>query len=100
MSFADLESLYVAAVAALEAGDYATAIRKALACKMRLATLPDAERSLAGGGRQQLTLANAAALDGFIAQCKQLQSSTVAASRGVQRTKIEYGRARTDGDYC
>ncbi|HEX5102405.1 MAG TPA: hypothetical protein VFV87_01245, partial [Pirellulaceae bacterium] len=69
---AQLEALYLAAVAALDAGDYDTAIVKAQACKVRLATTPNVDRSLGGGGRQQMQWTNAAALDSFIRECKLL----------------------------
>lgn len=94
MSLADLESLYSQAVAALEAGDYDLAINKALACKMRLATTPNLSRILAGGGQQMMQWANAASLDQFIAQCRQMKATAIAASsRGpIQRTRIIYSR--------
>lgn len=95
MSISQLEALYNAAVAALEAGDYATAIQKALACKMRLATTPDVEGQPEGGGSaRRLEWANAAALDKFIAECKQLksQAALVAGGGPFQQTQVIYDR--------
>jgi len=92
MSVAEINSLYAAAIAGLEAGNYQLAIVKALACKMRLATTPNIARMLAGGGNEAMQWANAAAIDSFIAECKKLQSAAAAASNGIQRTKLVYRR--------
>lgn len=91
MALADLESLYAAAVSALESGSYDTAITKALALKARLATTPNIGRSL-GSGSQSLAWANAVALDSFIAECRKLKVQANAATYGMQRTKITYAR--------
>jgi hypothetical protein len=93
VSIAQIEALYAEAIAALEAGDYRAAIRKAIACKARLATTPDIDRSLAGGGQQSLKWANAVALDSFIAETRKLMAQSIAESVGLQQSKIRYRRA-------
>lgn len=99
MSIAQIESLYGEAVAALDAGDYQTAIRKAIACKARLATTPNISRSLAGGGQQGMSWANAAALDEFIKEARKLLAQDLAqSSGGLQQTKIIYARAEESSE--
>jgi hypothetical protein len=93
MSVSQIEALYTAAVAALDSGDFDTAIRKALAAKARLALTPNVTRSLAGGGQQGLSWANAAALDKFVAECRNLKAQSLAeSSGGIQQTKVTYAR--------
>lgn len=92
MSIAQLETLYQAAVDALDSGDYDTAIRKALALKARLATTANVTRNLAGGGSQGLTWGGAAELNEFIAQCRKLKAESVYGSAGLQQIPITYKR--------
>jgi hypothetical protein len=98
MSVAQLESLYSEAVAALESGDYDTAILKAMAIKARLGTTPNVLRSLGGGGQQQLQWANVAAMNSFIADCRSLKNQARAESLGIQQTKITYARPDDTSD--
>ncbi|MDQ3288923.1 MAG: hypothetical protein M3Q42_11835 [Pseudomonadota bacterium] len=95
MSASQLETLYSEAVAALDAGDYDTAITKAMAVKVRLATMPNVERSLGGGGKQRTEWANAASLNTFILECRRLKG----ASLGLQQSKITYARPSLSEDY-
>ncbi len=93
MSIAELNTLYAAAVAAMEDADYATAITKLMSTKARLATTPNLTRSLAGGGNQGITW-NAAELDTLIAQCRQLQAAAAHSSGGIfQTSEVVYTRA-------
>lgn len=93
MSVSQLEALYTEAVAALDGGDYDTAIRKAMAIKARLAATPNVLRGLGGGGQQQLIWANQAALDTFIRECRNLKSQAIAENvGGIQQTKVVYAR--------
>jgi len=90
MSIADLETLYEAAIAALDSGDYDTAIVKANALQLRLATMPSVTQRQ--GGRTEFT---AEWIDRFIAQCRKLKSETAAAAATggpFQVTKITYAR--------
>ena len=73
MSVATLESKRDLAIAALEAGDYADAIKYAMSAKLLLASMPNASRG-AGGGSQSLAW-NGSAIDDFITQCRQLATS-------------------------
>lgn len=93
MSIAALEAKRAAAIAALESGDYAGAIRAAMAAKLILATLPNTSRS-SGAGAQSLAW-NAAAIDAFIAQCRELSTSAEVAAGGIRQTKITLRRPGT-----
>lgn len=88
MSFATLDALYEAAVAALEAGDYAAAIAKAQAARLRIATAASSARSSAGGSTS-FAWPNVAAIDRFIADCYRSQALARSATAGpFQVTKI------------
>lgn len=100
MSVSQLEALYSEAVAALDAGDYALAVKKALAVKVRLATTPNVLRSLGGGGQQHLVWANQQALDRFIAECKALSAADTVGSAGLQMMKLKYARPDGGDDFC
>jgi hypothetical protein len=93
MSIAQVEALYEAAITALDAGDYATAIQKAMAAKLRLGTTPNVSKSV-GSGSQALTWNDASAIDRFISDCRRLQSAVAVASGGVfAQSPIHYQRA-------
>jgi hypothetical protein len=88
MSIAQLETLYDAAAAALESGDYDAAIAKALGLKLRLAAMPDVERAAI-----KVLWANVGALDSFISECRRLKATAIGASGGpFQSTPITYAR--------
>ena len=87
-----LNTLAEAAIAALESGDYAAAIRAASSAKILLAVQPAMARTAAGNA-QSLGWTNAQAVDGFITECRRQQAQTLAASSGpFQQTKIRYAR--------
>lgn len=93
MTIAQIDTLYTEAISALDAGDYATAIRKAQAAKLRLATTPNLARALGGGGSQSLAWAGAGTIDSFIAECRKALAQKLAeSSGGLQQTKITYAR--------
>lgn len=99
MSIAELNALYVAAIAALDAGDYDTAIRKAIAVKLRLATTPDSTQG-SGAAATSLAWANAAAIDDFVANCRRLQVQAAAAASGgpFRQSAVTYARPAASGD--
>lgn len=101
MSVAQIEALYEAAVAALDAGNYDVAIVNALKVKIRLSTTPNIMRTLTGSGQTNMMWANVAAIDFFIKECKVLKATALASSSGgpFQRTKIIYDRPRNYGCY-
>lgn len=93
MAIATLDTLYNEAVAAIDAGDYSTAIQVALKAKLRLATTPDVTRSLGAGSNQSLAWSNVAAIETFIREAKALQTAARATSGGpIRTTKIRYAR--------
>lgn len=99
MSIAQIDALYAEAVAALDSGAYDTAIRKAQAVRIRLATTPNLSRSLAGGGSQSIAWASVAAIDQFIAECRKAKAAARAeAVGGLQQTKITYARPESTDD--
>lgn len=92
MSIAQLETLYEAAVAAMDAADYSAAILKLMAIKARLASTPNLSKSIGGGGSSSITW-NAAEIDSLITQCKQLKAQARTSTSGpFQQTKITYAR--------
>ncbi len=92
MSIAQLDALYAAYLAALDAADYDTAILKLMAMKARLASTPNLSRHLGSGGRQSIEW-NPGELDSLIAQCRQLQTAAAVATGGIiQTSKIVYAR--------
>lgn len=92
MSIAQLNTLYDAAVAAMDAADFGTAILKLMAIKARLATTPNLSRAIAGGGSEAIAW-NAAEIDSLIAQCRQIQASAIHTLGGPwQQTKVTYAR--------
>ncbi len=95
MSIAQLDTLYEAAVVAMDTGDFDKAILKLMAIKARLATTPNVSRGL-GSGSSSITW-NAAEIDSLIGQCKQMQASVSAAAAGpFLQTKVVYQRAEVD----
>ncbi len=95
MSIAELNTLYAAAVTAIDAADWDTAIHQLMAVKIRLATMPNLSRSLAGGGSQSITW-NAAELDSLIAQCRQNKVAASHSSGGIfQASRVIYAGATT-----
>jgi hypothetical protein len=93
MSIAQLDTLYEAAVAAMDAGSFDTAILKLMAIKVRLATTPNLSKSLGGGGASSITW-NAAEIDTLIGQCHQMKALAAHATSGpFRQTKVAYARA-------
>lgn len=93
MSLERLQTLADAAVTALESGDYATAIQKALACKPLLAVTPELARASAGNS-QSIAFRTTSEIDGFISECRKLQTgAAVQASGPFQQSLVRYQRA-------
>ena len=97
MSIAQLNALYLQASAALDGNDYDGAIRAAMQAKLRLATLPDVSRAV-GQGSQQISWANAAAIDKFIEQVNKLAAAAKFATSGpFLSTRVAYARPASTG---
>lgn len=93
MSLASLQALADAAVAALEAGDYATAIRKAISIKPLLAVTPELSRGSAGDS-QAMSFRSADAIDSFVRECRAAQNAAAAQSGGpFAHSLVRYQRA-------
>jgi hypothetical protein len=103
MSIADLNTLYAAAVAASDAGDYDLAIGKGRAILARLATMGKIART-ASGDSQSMDFPGYEAIKAFIAECNQAKANaalTAASNSGVFRqSKIRYQRATAAEDYA
>jgi hypothetical protein len=94
MSVADINSKISEAVAAQEAGDYATALTKLRSAKMLLAGISD-QRDAMGNEMKW----DRAAIDKMIEDLQAQQSATLAPGRGaIRRTKIVYKRVRNETD--
>jgi hypothetical protein len=94
MSVADINSKISEAVAAQEAGDYATALTKLRSAKMLLAGISD-QRDAMGNEMKW----DRAAIDKMIADLQAQQSATLAPGKGaIRRTKIVYKRVRNETD--
>lgn len=92
---ADLEALYSAAIAALDAGEYTTAIKKAMAIKMRLLTSADLTADT-----KEIAWKRPSDADSFVADCRILQAAALHTSAGgIQMSKITYARVDDSGNY-
>jgi hypothetical protein len=97
MTIAHIETLYAAAVAAMAAEEWSTAISKLLQLQTRLAATPNATRG-SSGGSQGFTF-NAQGINDLINQCrKEHAAKLVAASTAgpYQVSKTTYARATTE----
>lgn len=81
MSLTALNNLAAAASAALEAGDYDLAIRKALACKPLLAVTPELTRG-SSGDSQSMAFRSGDAIDSFVREVRKLQTAETAQANG------------------
>lgn len=99
MSVAELETIYDAAVAALDAGEYLTAKLGFMKLVARRAAMPDVERSLGGAGRQGIKWRDVD-LNSLIAQCDKMLTASRVASGGVfQQIPVTYKRVDATDDY-
>jgi len=94
MSLATINTHASAASAAVLSGDYAGAIRYALACKPLLAALADSERD-----DQSLQWKNAQQIDSFVAECRREASAAAVASDGIRVTSITRANPTSVDDY-
>ena len=85
ITVASLNAAMDAAVTALLAGDYATALRQAVAAQGILTVLPELSRSAGTGGGSQAAKWTQAGIDQFVGRVSRLQG----ASLGVQSAPIE-----------
>jgi hypothetical protein len=91
MSLIQLNTLCDEAIAAMDAADWCTAVRKLMAIKARRATMPD--MTAAAGGNTQGIRWTPSELDSLIAECRREQRSADIASSGAFRTsKINFAR--------
>lgn len=73
------------AVAAMEAGDWSTAIRKLMAAQARLAAKPDSTSGMSGLRWDRASITR------LLAECRRMQTSAATASSGgIRRSAIEY----------
>lgn len=99
MSIAQLDTLYTAAVAAIDSGNFDAAVLKLMAIKARLATTPNLTKSMGGGGSQSITW-NAAEIDSLIAQCRQMKTAAAHAFSGpFQQVPMTYARPESVEDW-
>jgi hypothetical protein len=99
VSIAELNTLYEAAVAAIDNGSYDVAIAKIMAMKARLATTPNLSRNLGGGGSQSIAW-NPSQLDSLIADCRKMKVAAAHAVSGpFVQIPVTYRRCETTGDY-
>lgn len=92
MSIAQFNSLYAAAVAAIDAGDYAAAITAATKAQLLLGTTPNLTRSL-GQGDQEITWNDGAAIARFIDDTRKLQrADNVGTSGPFGQSAVTYAR--------
>lgn len=96
MSYSLLTSAMTAAVAALESGDYATALTKARVARGYLATIPSVKNS-----GSEMTWSYSA-IDGFIRDCKEAQREALMTSTNgvMQIQKVQYQRPDSDSGDC
>ncbi len=94
MTVAALNTQRDAAVAALLAGDYATAKQHALAAKLLLSTGMASVSESAGGGSRSMSW-DANAIDEFLRECDRMLAGT----GGVRTTKITYARPSSSDGY-
>lgn len=99
MTLEAIQARAALAVAALDSGDYAAAIRYALGCKPLLASTPELSRGSAGNA-QSIAFRDGAAIDAFIKECRLLQTQAAAQSAGpFSQSLIRYQRADEEEDY-
>lgn len=99
MSVAELETIYDAAVAALDAGDYQSAKLGFMKLMARRAAMPDLERALGSTGRQSIKWRDVD-LQSLIAQCDKMLAAARTAARGpVTAIPIRYARPSATDTY-
>jgi len=94
VTLSSIETLMTEAIVALDAGDYPTAERKALACQGRLALLPDSERSGGSGGGDQKLSWIRQSINDFITNVRRMSS----AAGGVRVSNVEVNPVGVLGD--
>ena len=97
MSIPQLETLYEAAIAAMESGDFATAILKLMAIKTRLVITPNLAESIGSGGTSSVTwnATSAEQIDSLILECKQRRAQSQASmgrSGPLRQSRVTYAR--------
>lgn len=95
----DLESLYTAAAAAMDAGNYLAAKQGFLKLEARRAASPDVERSFGSGGRQSIKWRDVD-LSSLISHCDKMLASTKSVGRGpLSAIPIRYKRPTSTDTY-
>lgn len=88
MSISQLEALYSAYEAAIDAGDYDAAIAAALKALARVGSTPDVMRR-----NNQMAWRNQAAIQSCITECRKQKAQALAeGAGGIQQTKVTYAR--------
>jgi hypothetical protein len=99
MSIAELEAIYDAAIAALDASDYQAAKLGFMKLVARRAATPDMERSLGSAGRQSIKWRDVD-LDSLIKQCDRMIAASAHATSGpFVQVPVRYTRPDSSGDY-
>lgn len=99
MSISELNTIYDAAIAALDAGDYQAAKIGFMKLAARRAAMPDTERSLGSGGRQSIRWRDVD-LTSLIAQCDRMLAAAAHATSGpFVMVPVRYARPDSSGEY-
>ncbi len=92
MSISELENLCSAAIAAMDAGNWDTAILKLMAIKTRRAIMPNITQTGSGGGSRGISW-TASEIDSLISECRKQKTSSAMASGGrIKTSRIVYER--------
>lgn len=99
MSIAELEAIYDAAIAALDAGNYQSAKLGFMKLAARRAAMPDVEKSLGSAGRQSIKWRDVD-LTSLISQCDKLIAAAAHATAGpFVQIPVTYARPDSSGEY-
>lgn len=90
MSVASINTRCAVAAAAIDAGDFATALSNLRSARVLMAALPDSSK-----GDTSLRW-DRASIDRMIADLTQQQTQTTMRSRGIRRTSINYKNPSSD----
>lgn len=90
MAYSDVQTAMTAATAALQSGDYATALTQAIAAQGHMAVLPDGGLASATGGAHTMEWDDKK-IENFIANIRRRRG----ANAGIQRTLVTKVRPTT-----
>jgi hypothetical protein len=92
MSVSDINTKCAAAAAAVEAGDYETALLKLRAARMLMAGLPDSQGADSGLRWDRTSI------DKMITDLTQQKTNSSTRTSGIRTTNITYKNPRSDSD--